>query len=194
MDGFEKRTYQKRLNILEAALKLFTNNGIKKVSIAEIAMKANVSQVTIYNYFESKENLLRETMEYYVEKSFDHYQKILDANMPFPDKIEQMIFQKTELTSNIHEEIYSYFLNSSAEQSLFLDKIYQEKSIPFFHQLITEGKESGYIKNELSENAILLFIHMFKDYMQKKDLTDILVPITEDVMHLFFYGIMGKSN
>ncbi|MFC4401555.1 TetR/AcrR family transcriptional regulator [Gracilibacillus xinjiangensis] len=194
MDGFEKRTQLKRQNIKEAALDLFTRNGIKKVSISQIAKEANVSQVTIYNYFDSKENLLKEAMEYYVEKSFEHYQRLLDASIPFPDKIEKMIFQKTEITGTIHEEIYAYFLDNSEEQASYLEKIYQEKSVPFFQQLISEGKESGFIREDLSENAILLFLHMFNDYMQKKDLSEILLPITEDIMHLFFYGIMGKRN
>ena len=58
MDGFEKRREQKKKDILKAALSLFQQYGVQKVTISEIAKKANVSQVTIYNYFESKDNLL----------------------------------------------------------------------------------------------------------------------------------------
>lgn len=69
MDGFEKRREQKKRNILEAALALFMEYGIQRVSITEIAKKANVSQVTIYTYFESKENLVRLVFKFYVDQS-----------------------------------------------------------------------------------------------------------------------------
>jgi AcrR family transcriptional regulator len=44
--------------ILEAALKLFAENGYHKTSISQIAKMAGVSKGLTYNYFNSKEELL----------------------------------------------------------------------------------------------------------------------------------------
>ena len=55
MDGFERRRQNKKNSILKASLKLFKQYGYNKVSVAEIAKEASVSQVSIYNYFKSKE-------------------------------------------------------------------------------------------------------------------------------------------
>jgi AcrR family transcriptional regulator len=57
LDGFERRRERKKESIRRAALELFKINGIKKVSIAEIAKKAHVSPVTIYNHFGDKNTL-----------------------------------------------------------------------------------------------------------------------------------------
>jgi len=92
MDGFQRRREQKKQNILEAALALFMDYGIQKVSIAEIAKKANVSQVTIYNYFENKHKLIHDVFIYYVDNAFSNFEIVIKSDRPFPEKIKQIIF------------------------------------------------------------------------------------------------------
>lgn len=50
MNGFERRKERKKESIRQAAMQLFMEHGMRKVSIGEIADKAGVSQVTIYNF------------------------------------------------------------------------------------------------------------------------------------------------
>ncbi|PWU66911.1 TetR/AcrR family transcriptional regulator [Gracilibacillus dipsosauri] len=194
MDGFERRKQKKQNNILNTAVSLFLQKGIKSVSIAEIANTASVSQVTIYNYFGSKDKLLKQAMIFYVEELFGEYVEILDSDQPFPEKIKQFIFHKAELSEQIHEEVYEYLLNDLHGAPSFLEKIYQEKSIPFFHQLIQLGKKDGYINEQISEESIMMHIQMYKNFLQQKNIGNKILPYTEDIMNLFFYGIMGKEK
>ena len=62
LNGYERRTKAKKESIVNAARKLFTTRGITDVSIKEIAAKANVSQVTIYNIFGSKNALQKKCL------------------------------------------------------------------------------------------------------------------------------------
>lgn len=48
-----------REKILHTALELFSNHGFEKTSIREIAKAADISLGLLYNYFESKEALLK---------------------------------------------------------------------------------------------------------------------------------------
>ncbi|WP_208591536.1 TetR/AcrR family transcriptional regulator [Gracilibacillus suaedae] len=194
MDGFKKRTQRKMNKILEVSLQLFSNYGIKNVPIAKIASEANVSQVTIYNYFESKEKLIYETMVYFVEKEYQKFQDIIDSDISFPEKIEQIIFNKTDDAAKINEELYHYLMHDFTNEGSYIDKVYQEKALPLFNQLIAEGKSKGYIHQDISTEAIMIYIHMFKDYMKKDDISDHILPLTEDIIKLFFYGMMGKRN
>ncbi|PAM95610.1 TetR family transcriptional regulator, partial [Flavobacterium sp. IR1] len=97
MDGFERRREQKKQQILGAALELFMEYGIQKVSISEIAKKANVSQVTIYNYFESKHNLIHEVFIYYVDQASAQFDQPVFSDIPFPEQIKKLIFNKKEV-------------------------------------------------------------------------------------------------
>ncbi|CUP60678.1 MULTISPECIES: TetR/AcrR family transcriptional regulator [Hungatella] len=56
-----EETMQKRRElIIYNAFQMFSERGIEKVKIIEIARKSEVSDNTVYRYFENKENLVRE--------------------------------------------------------------------------------------------------------------------------------------
>ncbi|MFC0471095.1 TetR/AcrR family transcriptional regulator [Halalkalibacter kiskunsagensis] len=194
MDGFQRRKEQKKRNILEASLALFMEYGIQKVSISEIAKHANVSQVTIYNYFENKHTLIHEVFLYYIEKASRDFEQIVHDNIPFPDKIKKIIFNKKKIANQIHVEFYQYMMKEYSAEGNYIEKIYVEKAIPYFTLLFNEGKEQGYIDENLSNEAILFYIQMLKDYMQREDVHQKILPLTEDITNIFFYGIVGMRR
>jgi len=57
---FEKIRKSKKALILEKALELFANNGFHNTSMNMIASGAGISKGLIYNYFKSKEDLIKE--------------------------------------------------------------------------------------------------------------------------------------
>ncbi|MBU9713219.1 TetR/AcrR family transcriptional regulator [Evansella tamaricis] len=192
MDGFQRRRELKKKEILKTSLDLFMNFGVQKVSIAEIAEKANVSQVTIYNYFDSKDNLVHETIIYYIDEAWEEGQKVIDSDMHFPEKIKQLIFNKKQAAENIHEDFYLYFMKEYANGISYIEDFYQKKSLPKLLELFNEGKETGYVDPEISNEAILFYIHMIREYMQKEEVYSKILPYTEDITKLLFYGIAGK--
>lgn len=52
----------KRKQIMDTALELFAQRGFHATSISDIASKAGISKGLMYNYFDSKEVLLKEIM------------------------------------------------------------------------------------------------------------------------------------
>lgn len=54
----ERKKIQTRRRLLAAATRLFTERGFDQVSVAEIAEAAEVSKMTVFNYFDSKEDLV----------------------------------------------------------------------------------------------------------------------------------------
>jgi AcrR family transcriptional regulator len=57
---YEQIREQKRTLILDTALRLFADEGFHSTSISKIAKLAGISKGLMYNYFTSKEELLRE--------------------------------------------------------------------------------------------------------------------------------------
>ncbi|MGE6612936.1 TetR/AcrR family transcriptional regulator [Peribacillus sp. NPDC076916] len=194
MDGFQRRREQKKLNILEAALALFMEYGVQKISIGEIAKKANVSQVTIYNYFESKHNLIHEVFIHYTNKALDEFEQILASNIAFPEKIKQLMFTKNETAKHIHEDFYQYLMREYTSGVNYMEKIYTEKALPRFIDLFNQGKEQGYVDRNLSNEAILFYIKSLNEYIQREEVYQSILPLTEDIMKILFYGIVGKNE
>jgi len=63
----ERKKRETRRVIFEAAQKLFKAKGFDAVSVAEIARVADVSEVTVFNYFPTKEDLFYGGMQYFEE-------------------------------------------------------------------------------------------------------------------------------
>jgi AcrR family transcriptional regulator len=55
-------------HLRDVAIKLFTERGFDGVSVAEIAAAADVSKMTVLNYFPTKEDLVMSHMEDHVEE------------------------------------------------------------------------------------------------------------------------------
>jgi AcrR family transcriptional regulator len=59
----EAKKRQTRQSLSEIATRLFAAHGFDRVTIAEIAAAANVSKMTVFNYFPRKEDLLFDRQE-----------------------------------------------------------------------------------------------------------------------------------
>ncbi|THA31819.1 TetR family transcriptional regulator [Streptomyces sp. A1277] len=62
----ERKKIETRRRLLAQATKLFAERGFDQVSVAEIAEAADVSKMTVFNYFDSKEDLVFAPMEEHI--------------------------------------------------------------------------------------------------------------------------------
>lgn len=64
----ERKKQQTRQAIYEAARRLFAARGFDRVTVADVAGEANVSEVTVFNYFPTKEDLFYGGMHFFEEE------------------------------------------------------------------------------------------------------------------------------
>ncbi|EAD3609142.1 TetR/AcrR family transcriptional regulator, partial [Listeria monocytogenes] len=91
MNNYEKRTLKKKTAIIQAALSLFGKQGFSDVSIKDIATLADVSQVSIYNYFGSKEALVGECARIIMQDTITLAEEILASEGTFTQKLERAL-------------------------------------------------------------------------------------------------------
>ncbi|MCA1030768.1 TetR/AcrR family transcriptional regulator [Bacillus timonensis] len=198
MNGFERRKQTKRDQIKRASLSLFSQYGVQKVNIQEIAKKANVSQVTIYNYFGSKDELVIDVVKSLLEDQFNEYIKIKEMDVPFIEKVEQIIAKKVQFMKQFSNEFLEVLLEDQGEIKELLHSYNNEKALPFFREFIEDGKQNGVIDESLSSETILFYVNLVSREIQKHPeflLSDEvrMNEFTKDILHLVFYGIVGKK-
>ena len=73
---FEEIRENKKRLILETALELFASEGYHTTPISRIASAAGISKGLLYNYFESKEDLIKTI----IFNGFDNLTQFIDPN------------------------------------------------------------------------------------------------------------------
>jgi AcrR family transcriptional regulator len=167
MDGFARRKEQSKDDIRKAAWELFSQFGVDKVSITDIARKASVSQATIYNNFGSKEAITREFVTASVEQLVDRVQEILTPNMLFHDKMAAFIqFISDIMVAGRPSAADSAIFTSSfdLQNDPEIKKIRmeaQKKMTGLMMELIREGKEQDQVNPDLSEEVLNIYFEIF---------------------------------
>lgn len=149
----------KEEQILNAAKKLFTNYGFKKVSMDEIASEAGVTKKTVYTYFSSKEELLK----YCIKEELQNMRKI----------IENVESKKLDFMETVHQVIYN--LLKYKKNCKFLKMLFNESEILKNEQLkenlkIVDKEIQNYIRKELE-----LAIQKEKIEVQNVDIMTFLI-------------------
>ncbi len=78
---FEEIRDQKKKLIMDTAMHLFASEGFYKTSISEIARKAGISKGLMYNYFESKDDLLLRIVTEGMEEMFGLFDTNQDGEL-----------------------------------------------------------------------------------------------------------------
>ena len=80
------RPLTKKTDVIDAALALFMRKGIKATTTRDIALRAGISEGTIYRHFHSKEDLA----ESIFEDNLDYFWKYLKGYLKNTKNTEEM--------------------------------------------------------------------------------------------------------
>ena len=203
MDGFARRKEQSKEDIRKAAWELFSQFGVERVSIVDIARKAGVSQATIYNNFGSKETLVREFVTTMVDQLMNRVQEVLSYDKPYWEKMAAFIHIIAEMMANgrssegnVTRFTNNYALQNDPEIKKIRDSA-QGRMTVLLLGLVREGKEQGKIHSDISEDALLVYFKAFMDifidpqFQQEYDKNPKLV---QELGSLMMYGLGGQHR
>jgi len=191
MDGYKRRSRQKKTQIRQAGFRLFGQKGYRKTTVGEIAAEAGVSPVTIYNLFGSKKELLKEVIGEYFESQWERFARITGSGQSYPSLIRQIFEEKTAL-----EETSPQFLNlipmDDPEILAIIETWYRTRTIPLILDIIRQGKREGVLEEDLPEDAVLLYLQTFRMAQANPALWQPEAhSLRTGMVRLFFYGLLG---
>lgn len=200
MNGFEKRAQLLKRKIKETVLDMLKTWEPRKIRIADIATEAHVSQVTIYNYFGSKEALLRETFKDYIDGAVAEFEAFLnrEPSPSFKEIVQYAVFHDKEAFRSFKPEIFKELLIEDREMSGYLERIYRDWAVPLFMRFIDDAKRKGEISSKVSTPTLLTFFNMYMNhssaFLDQAQQSGDPEKFVEEIVHLLFYGISGKGD
>jgi len=196
MNGFEKRAYLIKEKIIRTTLEMLQTSDPKRIRIADIAKTAQVSQVTLYNYFGSKEALLREAFIHFVDHSVRDFEAYMNEGHSLKEKIAYILQLKKESFLEFPPRVIKEILIGDPELNRYMEEQYKTKTIPLTVQMIDEGKASGEISDAVTVEGVLAFIQLYMNQyeimLEMASQSGDMDAFFENMLHMFFYGICGK--
>ena len=199
----QQRKQHQRQHILQVAQQLFTRDGFKATHIATIAAAADVSQVTLYKYFDSKPILGHQVVLAMVTQGYDDFQVYVDdPDLSYQEIVQKMLLGSQQITDDLHPDFYRFIVDDmqgkhGTDETMVT---YQARKHHFWGAVIQRGRQAGMITDRLSDDALMMYLDMFVTYVSSpagQQMIDVtsddthFQAMTEQLDHLFFYGFIG---
>lgn len=175
--------------IMATAIRLFSNNGIKKVSMSDIATAAGVSKRTLYESFENKEALLVEILDMAHSRTFTSLEKLDSRTQTSLDIIllfnQKLLMNPTYYCDAFYDDLLRYpgaFAAMQEKKKFMLDRVMV---------LLKRGVEEGVFLPDINYDMIVLLV---KEYMKMSPPSGVFTKYAHEevrntVFLLFIRGI-----
>lgn len=192
MNGYERRTELKKDKIRTAALQLFCMFGTEKTSVNEIAKKAGVAPASIYNYFGSKEGLMKDTVINLLENSWKARKELWESDLPFPELLERALSMNDDFIDRFNLEALRALLDTDPEIKKLADDFHKNRYPYIVSKFIEKGRREGYIRKEISNEAAVIYLKMYQNAIQQPEIMNNRnKELLKELCDLMIYGLAG---
>ncbi len=147
---FETIRSERREAILEAALHVFAEDGYHSASISKVSKAAGISKGLMYNYFESKEELLKILIGSLLDEENARAVKVLQKPMNDDTLIELIKLTSEIMKKNpLQWKLYFNMINQPQVIEIVKEKYSSEHALGM-HKLLEYFKQNG-AEDPLSE-------------------------------------------
>lgn len=219
----KERREEKRNRILSEAGKLFVANGIESTKIIDIAKASGMAKGTVYEYFESKDDIVIEWMSGTFEKFRSELLKKIERESDVVSKLKTFFEHSANAFSNIminakvliHDkgiEKYSRFPIADSMEKAVEDKVVMlvienlSKQHKLLKNIIYEGQREGHFRQDINVEVIPFFMMSILPFLGMSHYSDFpasylkekfeLTGIewtSEEVVNYIVNGICKKS-
>jgi AcrR family transcriptional regulator len=188
---------KKYYDIVTTAKDLFWKHGIKRVTVEEICMIANVSKMTFYKYFPNKEELAKQIIKNIFDESMEKYNEMMLSDLPFSEKMKLQVKMKLEGTKDISEEyVKDVYEDTDSELHKYWEKRANE-AIETVINYFKDAQAKGWLRKDIKIDFILYMINKFFDFANDDYLIskyDTMQDLIVEINKFFLYGILPYEN
>ena len=184
---------KKHQQIIDTARDLFWHHGVRRVSVEEICQTAGVSKMTFYKYFKNKIDLILFILEKLYLEGIARYKGIMAQNIPYSEKIKEVIQMKLEITRDISQDMLKDWMQDSIPEVAELMQRIQRENFQLFLDDMVAAQNKGEIRKGINPQFILYFLNKMREIAGDEQLInmyDSTQSLTAELVNFFFYGIL----
>jgi AcrR family transcriptional regulator len=186
--------------LISTAHHLFMKHGIRRVTVEEICSESNISKMTFYKYFKNKIELSKYLLYQVSKKQMADYRLMMDQQIPFSDKIKNLMLLNNDLADLISEEFFDDLCKNPIPELVELIAKLRTDLLSVILNDLRVACDNGEIRKDIKPEFILYILKQLSEMSKDKNLIQLYDSNNNVVMELtnfFFYGILnerGKRN
>ena len=151
-----KANRETKAKIVNAAWKLFYEQGYENTSVEEIVYESGTSRGSFYHYFEGKDDLLNSLSDLFDSK-YEELQNNLPDDMSCFEKLmylnnELFRMMENETPFELVSRLYSSQMTTNGSKSLLdHNRVYYK----LLRKIVAQGQNSGEFRSDISLNETL---------------------------------------
>jgi len=194
MNGYEKRTQEKKNQVLKAAFNLMNkDDGMENLTMDYIAKIANVGKTSIFKYFGSKENLIHEVFKYFLNEMGETARKIMSEHKPFEETLIAMSRNKITYLEKVNKQFYldlmDYFTKKGEDGLSLMMHQYAQESFSLMLDLFHRGRKEGKVDLKYSDEFLLIYFQALVEGISSPHIYRKILPYTAQWTELLIKGI-----
>ena len=158
---FNNLPEEKREHILDVAAKLFVQKGFHSTDIDQIARAAGVAKGSIYNYFQSKDDLYIHVCRHYFERAREAMWGEVEPDWTIYQQVEH-IFRQHIPRVGFPEGTQLYLNLTGSGMQRFADELsyeWDKYGSTYLKRALKNGIDKGIVRSDVNINLAAFLIH-----------------------------------
>ncbi|MDR0299052.1 MAG: TetR/AcrR family transcriptional regulator [Streptococcaceae bacterium] len=155
------QTEKKKAAILATTFNFLSNKEITNITVDEIAEKAEVSKVTIFKYYGSKNQLMNTVIMRAFEHMAEEIESIIQSELGFEATYEAITKMKLDQLERYSEMFSQNLMTQYSQDPDFFNADAVNAQMKVYNELFEKGQAEGKIASDLTKADFLFIINIF---------------------------------
>lgn len=159
---FQQISQEKRDRIVETAINLFAERGYNRTDVQEIARRAGIAKGSLYNYFESKEDLYLHICRVGLERSREVVFSGIHDDWDIYRQVDHIFRKGTAWVTDHPQYVRLYLNSSSAGMDHFAQALAPEverHAAEHYKRVLRRGIDQGLVRADLDVDLAAFLIN-----------------------------------
>lgn len=161
MNRRERKKIHSKNAIIEAAVKLFSEKGFQETSVADIMNEADLGIGTFYNYFASKEEILKSLLGQIVDNIRQSFEQFMKEEKPASEVLAETVLLTAGILAK-NRFVLPLFLSAADRSAMPKEQSSHAQAPAFkmiFNQIIKNGQVSGEFRTDIPTEVVTEMFH-----------------------------------